>query len=139
MRSRLRSSHNRIQYELTQLLDARLRPGKQVESAFEHFRLWRVRRVGIAILPGLACQQQFLELAVEPFAGTQLVVANGYRKCVSEFHGFGYPHRLSLPLALTKRISTNTRINGVDERTTEISCCTCAGNKAIEPGCGDQE
>ena len=129
---------HRFEHEFAQFLNARLRPGKEIEAALEHLCLRVVRRRGVSILLCLPGQKQLFELAIQSIAGLQPGVADGHSESGGELHEPPYPYRLSLALGSMNRIIANTRISEVTDRTTDTSCGTCAGKSAIQPGTGDQ-
>ena len=137
-RCRHGDTEHRFEHELAQFLDARFRPGKEIDAALEHLCLRIVRRRGVSILLCLPGQKQLFELAIQSIAGLQLDVADGHSKSGSELHETPYPFPLSLALASMNRIIANTRISEVTDRTTDTSCGTCAGKSAIQPGTGVQ-
>ncbi len=110
---------HRFEHELAQFLNARFRPGKEIEAALEHLCLRVVRRRGVSILLCLPGQKQLFELAIQSIARLQPGVADGHSESGGELHETPYPYRLSLALASMNRIIANTRISEVTDRTTD--------------------
>src|SRR6187551_2156835 len=101
---------HRFQHELAQFLDARLRPGEEIDAALEHLCLWVVRWRGVSILLCLPGQKQLLELAIQSIASLQPGVAEGDGESGGDFHESLYPCWLSRASACMNRIIANTRI-----------------------------
>ena len=77
---------HRFEHEFAQFLNARLRPGKEIETALEHLCLRAVRRRGVSKLLCLPGQKQLFELAIQSIARFQPGVADGHSESGSELH-----------------------------------------------------
>src|SRR5678809_84656 len=106
-----RDTKHRFEHEFTQFLDARLRPGEEIEAALEHLCLRVVRRRGVLILLCLPRQEKLCELAIQSIAGRKRGVADRHSEGGGDLHETPYPFPLSLSLGSMNRIIANTRIS----------------------------